>query len=66
MCLYSKKNCDCTICAGVYWDDTQTQVLSKALYFKADDFFSFAQKNIDEPKSTAINIKKGWFVKNLD
>ncbi len=66
MCLYSKKNCDCTICAGVYYDDTQKQVLSKALYFKADDFFSFAQQNIDEPKSTAINMKYGWFVRNLD
>ena len=34
-----------------------------ATYYRADDFFSFAEGNIEEPDGT--DISDGWFAINL-
>ncbi len=61
--MYSKSACNCTICAGLHWDSTNDLPSPYALYYAADDFFSWAHGDISEP--TGNDISDGWFAVNV-
>lgn len=64
MCLYAKDACNCAICAGLFWDDGNSEISIMATYYGADDWFSFANGDIDEPEGE--DISEGWLGRNID
>ena len=64
VCLLSKDDCECAICAGLSGDATNSEVDVYALYFQGDEFLDFALGNTAEPDST--DISKQWIVQPAD
>ena len=64
ICLNAKDACNCTICAGLVYNDSDEIVVEARYYANADDFEDFVDGNIDEPDYTDISDQ--WFAVQLD